>query len=133
MKMTFNRRFLVLAWAIASSIAATGCVVPFLAAGAAGAGAYAYLRGSIESHVDGSLEETANATRNTLNRMGCRKIKESSDSERSRFKYQDAFDTTITVRLQKTNGPYTRISIRVGTTGDEERSLKILQQIHENL
>jgi hypothetical protein len=109
------------------------CVAPILAAGAAGAGAVAYLRGSLSSHVEGSLDECIRATRSGLSQMGCFKVREESDPDGAKFSYRDSTDTKITVFLERKPANFIRMTIRVGRMGDETRSLKILNAIQEEL
>ena len=108
-----------------------GCVA--IVAAGAGAGAYAYLKGSLESHLNASLESSLPAVRQAMDDMNYVKIKEVSDMTSARFIYRDSLDNRVTVELDEKQSSLTEIMIRVGTVGNEDRSIEILNAINSNL
>ena len=109
----------------------TGCVA--VAAVGAGAGAYAVMRGSLDSHVQAGFEETLIAVRTALPRTGLVKVKELSDQHSAKLTFRDAVDTRITLQLTEQTRDLTEVRIRVGAMGNESRSIQILQAIHRSL
>lgn len=109
----------------------SGCVA--IVAASAGAGAYAYMKGALDSHLNNSLEGCMPAVRNAMTSMDLIKIKEVSDTRSAKFTYRDALDTRIVIVLEQKQDNLTAISIRVGHVGDENRSLLILNRINDEL
>ena len=109
----------------------TGCVVAV--AGAAGAGAMAYVSGELESTVDQDFSKTFAATQAGLKNLEFARISEEKTAIDAKFIYRTALDKKVTVKLNRVTDKTTKISIRVGLVGDKPLSISILEKIKANL
>lgn len=109
----------------------SGCVV--VAAGAAGAGAVAYVRGELESSVPHDLDTTYAAARNALADMKFSVIEDKKSMLDAEFVSRTALDKKVTIKLERITDAMTKIHIRVGLVGDQQLSLTILDKINAEL
>lgn len=109
----------------------TGCVVAV--AGAAGAGAIAYVRGELQSSVDQSYARVVEATRAALKELEYAKISEKKDAIDAELIYRTALDKKVTIRLNRVTEKTTKVKIRIDLLGDEALSISILEKIKANL
>jgi hypothetical protein len=128
MKFSF---FAVRLWAVlllgAFAVAGSGCLI--VAAGAAGAGTVAYVRGDLQATLDADYEDSLKAARGGLDRMKYLVISERSDALAGEFIARTALDQKVQVRVTKESDALTKIRIRVGIFGDEEISRALLDAI----
>jgi hypothetical protein len=118
---------------LAVVVAATqsGCLV---AAAAAGTGAaVAYVRGDLETTLDAAPPQIAAATEKAIQDMQLHPISSESTSVDGKFVARTASDTKIQITVKSITSTTSKISIRVGTFGDEALSMRILEQIKANL
>lgn len=135
LNLIMNKRHMQKWWAsllilVGLSLPMTGCLV--VAAGA-GAGAYAFVRGGLESHLNAPMVDCIEAVKETMLQMGYVRVRESSDALTSRFIYRDSSDRKIEIKLDAKPRDLIAIRIRTGLIGDREHSLLILNTIHTNL
>lgn len=109
----------------------SGCIA--VAAVGAGAGAVAYLKGTLDSHLNASLETSLPVVRDAMKGMGYVKTKEISDTRTAKIIYRDSLDQKIIITLNQKTSNLTAISVRVGHVGDENRSIEILEEIQDLL
>ena len=109
----------------------TGCVVAV--AGAAGAGAIAYVRGELETSLDQNYNKVVESTRTALKELEFNKISESKDALEATLIYRTALDKKVTIKLNKVTDKTTKIGIRIGLIGDESLSISILEKIKADL
>ncbi|MCG8525435.1 MAG: DUF3568 domain-containing protein [Opitutales bacterium] len=109
----------------------SGCVA--IVAASAGAGAYAYLKGNLDSHIAASVNEAIPAIQEAASEMNLIKIKEVSDQTSARFVFRDSLDIKTTITLKQKQSNLTSISIRVGNIGDEAQSISLLNRINNKL
>lgn len=133
--LIMNKRHMQKWWAsllilVGLTLPMTGCLV--VAAGA-GAGAYAFVRGGLESHLNAPMVDCIEAVKETMLQMGYVRVSESSDALTSRFIYRDSSDRKIEIKLDAKPRDLIAIRIRTGLIGDREHSLLILNTIHTNL
>jgi hypothetical protein len=114
----------------AAALALPGCLA---AAGAAAVGAYAYAQGEVWSTVHGSLDEAYEATTLALDELGLRVVQEARDAFGAHVVATQVQGPRVSVDLVAEAARVTRIGVRVGTLGDQEKSRTILQRIRENL
>jgi hypothetical protein len=107
-----------------------GCVV---AAVGAGAGTVAYLRGDLEVVESKDINAVYAATKKALDELGYKVTKDAKDALEAEIVARDAGDDKITIVLKKTAADATKVSIRVGTFGDETKSQLIYGKIRDNL
>ncbi len=109
----------------------TGCLVA--AAGAAGAGTVAYIRGELSSTLDAPYENAVRAANRGIQQLEFAKISENKDALTAIIISRTADDKKIEVKVTKITDSTTRIQIRVGVFGHEALSLTVLDKIKENL
>ena len=109
----------------------TGCLVA--AAGAAGAGTVAYLRGELSSTLDAPYENAVRAANRGLQELEFAKISENKDALTAILISRTADDKKVEVKVTKVTESTTRVQIRVGIFGDEALSLTVLDGIKEHL
>jgi len=85
----------------------SGCVVAV--AGAAGAGAIAWVRGELQSAVDQNYAKTVEATRTALKELEFAKISENKDALDAEFIYRTALDKKVKIRLNKVTNNSTMV------------------------
>lgn len=126
----------VMRWAAGAALGATmllssGCLL--LAAGAAGAGTVAYVRGELAASLGNELGAVVKATGRSIEQLKFAKIAESADALSARFTARTAQDKKIEIVLTKVGENLTKVEIRVGVFGDEDVSMTILGKIKANL
>lgn len=130
--MIMRRLFLCTALAMMPAVA--GCLAVAAGAGAAaGVGTYAYVTGKLTATLDASLERTYDATTEALRTMELREISREKDAFQARFVSKMADDTDVKIELVKKGEQSTEVKIRVGTFGDEKKSVAILDEIKRHL
>jgi hypothetical protein len=108
-----------------------GCML--VAVGAGAAGTVAYIKGDLEAVEAVSLNDTYRATEKAVEEMKLLVISKRKDSLGAVFKLRDTADKKITIKLTPSNESTTKISIRVGTFGNEAKSQMIYEKIKENI
>ncbi len=117
---------------VALSAVGSGCVA-LVAGAAAGAGTYAYVTGELKATVDGTLEETYQASRKAIQTLKFTPTEFKSDALQARVGAKMADDRAVSIELAKATDATTEVRIRVGAFGDEKVSTEILAKIRENL
>lgn len=118
----------VLAAVLTALVAGTsGCLA--VAAGAAGAGTVAYIRGELDTTLTSSLANVDGAANRALQELQFVKVNESKDALAAIITARTAQDKKITLTLTKVADNLTRVQIRVGMFGDETISRAILDRI----
>jgi len=111
-----------------------GCfLVAVGAAGAAGAGAVAYVRGELDATVSGNVETVEKATSRALEQLQFVKINEGKSTVDAIITARTGQDRKITIRLDRSSDNLTRLRIRVDTFGDESLSRLLYDNIKTNL
>jgi hypothetical protein len=126
--------FVLLALLLATS---AGCALAVLGVAAAGAGAagYIYYNGYVAREFHTPLAETREAVNGALTEMGFPVVKESTGAGTVSIQTRTADGYTVWIALDVVTSPvpregsYTRVSIRVGVTGDEKVSKQFLDQV----
>ncbi len=109
----------------------TGCVV--VAAGAAGAGVVAYVRGELETTLESKLDAVHKGTSRAISQLEFSKISDQKDALSAEFVVRTTRDKKIDIVLTKVGDNLTKVQIRVGIFGDEEMSRTLLEQIKASL
>lgn len=109
----------------------TGCVV--VAAGAAGAGTVAYVRGELEASVPRGLPTAMVATRAALEQLKLIKISDKEDALTGVIVARTADDKKIEIKISAVGEGIAKVQIRVGVFGDKIVSTAILDRIKANL
>jgi predicted nicotinamide N-methyase len=117
--------------ALAALPLVSGCGV--VAAGAAGAGAVAYVRGEMQSSVEHDLDTTYQATQRALKDLQFARIDDQKSGVDAQLISRTALDKKVEIKLKKVTDGLTKVQIRVGVVGDQELSLTILEKIKAEL
>jgi hypothetical protein len=123
------------ALAFAVTLAATsGCfLVAIGAAGAAGAGTVAYIRGELDATLGNQYDLVIKATDGSIGQLQFAKVRETKDAFSSEIIARTAEDKKIDITITKVADNLTKVAIRIGVFGDEEKSRAILDKIKGNL
>lgn len=109
----------------------SGCLVA--AAGAAGAGTVAYLRGQLASSLDQSYDTVVRASNRAVEQLEFARISETKDALTAIIIARTAEDKKIEIKVIKVSESLSKVEIRVGIFGDEAISMTILDRIKANL
>jgi hypothetical protein len=109
----------------------SGCVA--IVAGAGAGAAVAYVRGDLDSTLNGSLEKATAAVNKAIGQLQFAKVSENKDALQAIVIARNAADKRIEIRVEKLTDSSSKVKIRVGTFGDEALSLTILEKIKANL
>lgn len=112
---------------VASAALQSGCFI--VAAGAAGAGAVAYVRGELETTLSGSYDAVERAANRAIEQLQLVKINERKDAFIAVITARTADDKKVEIKITKLATETTKVQIRVGVFGDEAKSLAILDKI----
>jgi hypothetical protein len=119
---------------VASSALTPGCVVAAVGvAGAAGAGSVAYVRGELDAHLGSPFEVVAAAAEKAVVQLQLYKVSETKDAFSEKILARDAEDKKIEITADKEADNLTKLTIRIGMFGDEEKSHAILEKVNANL
>jgi hypothetical protein len=137
MRMTHHKRSLgglravFAALALATSAFTSGCFI--VVAGAAGAGTVAYIRGELDATVGGPYDRVIDASNRALDQVQFVKISERKDAFSAVIIARTAEDKRVRIRLTREGDRLTRVEIRIGVFGNEERSRAVLERIEAGL
>jgi len=109
----------------------SGCLVA-AAAGAAG-GTVAYMKGDVEAVVDGNAEQTFNATKAAMDELKLPLLATWANAMEAHVEARVGTDNKATVNINGQSEKLSKVSIRVGTFGDQGLSQAILEKIKANL
>lgn len=130
-KFSTSWRTCVAALALSSAVFATSGCVAIVAAGAAGAGV-AWVRGALETTVDGDVAKVYRAAQRAVADLQFAKVSEQSSTVDARLIARTALDKRVEIKLEQA-GSSTKLSIRVGLVGDETLALAVLDKIKSHL
>jgi len=118
-----------------SGLLMTGCATALIAGGAAaaGVGTVLYSKGDLETTLHSSQEEVWQACREGLQDLGLKVEKENQKPTKSILKSRQLDRKPVTLVIIPRTSKTTRLSIRVGTFGDEDASREILEAIEARL
>lgn len=122
---------LALGLALGATSLLTGCVV--VAAGAAGAGAVAYVRGEMVVNLEHDLDAVFTASQRALGKLEFAKINDHKSSVDAQLVTRTALDKRVEIKLTQVTKTLTKVQIRVGLVGDQGLSLTILDKIRAEL
>ena len=108
-----------------------GCVAAAVGLGAAGT--IAYIQGDMESVETKNIEVVYSAALEAVDQLQLSLISNSQDGLTATVIARDAEDKKITIKMKSEGEQTTKLSIRVGTFGDETKSQQIYQKIYNNL
>jgi hypothetical protein len=104
-----------------------GCVV--VAAGAAGAGAVAYIRGDLVANLDHDVDAVFAASDRALGKMELVRLHDNKTGVDARLVARTALDKRVEIKLSRVSDKLTKVQIRVGLLGDQYLSVTLLEKI----
>ena len=132
MKLSFPAARVSAALILASLVGLqSGCLI--VAAGAAGAGTVAYIRGGLEASLEGRYDSVVAAANEAVADLQFARISENKDALTALIVASTADDKKIDITVTKVSANISRVEIRVGVFGDEFVSVSILDRIKANL
>ena len=132
MKLSFPAARVSAALILASLVGLqSGCLI--VAAGAAGAGTVAYIRGGHEASLEGRYDSVVAAANEAVADLQFARISENKDALTALIVARTADDKKIDITVTKVSANLSRVEIRVGVFGDEFVSVSIPDRIKANL
>lgn len=121
-------------WAICVILAAfsSGCI-PLVFGVAGGAAAVAYVKGKLIEELSYDVPAVHGAALTAMKELGLMLSEDRADTLSAHMESEFADSTSIWISLESMGESRTRATIRVGRTGDEVRSRKILDTIKQYL
>jgi hypothetical protein len=112
----------------------SGCfLVAVGAAGAAGAGTVAYVRGELNATLGNQYNPVVDASSRAVSQLQFAMVSETRDAFNAEIIARTAQDKKIDITVTKQGDDLTNIRIRIGMFGNEEESRAILDRIKLNL
>jgi hypothetical protein len=130
MKMRKNTNVLIILL-VGTAIFCQGCVVAAVGLGAAGT--VAYIRGDLESTETKNIEIVYSAALEAVEQLELRVISKTKDALSASIIARDAQDKKIQIKMTAPSEHTTKLSIRVGTFGSENKSNRIYKRIYDNM
>ena len=109
----------------------SGCVA--VLAGAAGAGAVAWVEGRLDATLDANFDQAEKAANRAVTQLQFVKVNEKKDALTATMIARTAEDKKIEIKVVRAGDTTSRVQISVGVFGDEGQSLAILDKIKANL
>ncbi|MFC1783039.1 DUF3568 domain-containing protein [Planctomycetota bacterium] len=126
-----KRKFALTLLLVGMMLSAGGCVAAVLVGGAAGT--VAYVKGDFESTEKKSVEQLYNASLRALESLNIPVISKVQDALSAQIEGRNAEDKKVTVKIEAQENDLSKISIRIGTFGDQAQSRMIYDKIKEYL
>jgi len=124
-------RAAILAGLTSVAVMQSGCLL--VAAGAAGAGTVAYVRGELDASLGNGYESVVLASNRAIDQLQFKKISESKDALKALLIARTASDKKVQITVIKVSETLTKVEIRVGVFGDQALSTTILEKIKGSL
>jgi len=135
-KTAFARRC-ALVLCLAALPALSGCVVLAAlgigAAAAAGAGAVVYVKGNLTQTVNSPQAKVHDATVKALKDLQLAVLADKTDAMATKMESEFADGAHVWLTFESVNDQSTKITIRVGVMGEEQRARAILDKIQSHL
>jgi hypothetical protein len=110
----------------------TGCVALMVGAGAGAAGTV-YVMGKLQERIEASVPQVQKATVAAFKDLNLPLQKNQGDKLSAQIESETADKKTIWVKVNFVRESLSELTIRVGLTGDEQRSREILRAIKRHL
>lgn len=119
-------------WGVLTVLLTTGCVALMVGAGAGAAGTV-YVMGKLQERVEASVPKVQKATIAGLQDLNLPIQKNEGDKLSAQIESKTADEKTISIKINFVTESLSELTIRVGLTGDEQRSREILRAIKRHL
>ena len=125
-------KFLSIVMSLLICVAGTsGCVM--LLGAAAGAGGYAWKRGSLEKKFDVPVKELHKAAVKGLQKLDIKPLEERSDNVSGRIVAEFADGKNLKISIEAITEKTSKLDIRVGVMGDKTKSEMVLNSLEKSL
>lgn len=118
-------------WVLATCIASTGCAA--MSSGVAKEAGVKYFFGDLQGIVTTDVARTYEVAADVIDGMGLRVEKSGATEIDAEIVAYTARDRKVHLRIDSLGEGETKLSIRIGSLGDESLSLRIYQRIEEDL
>ena len=126
-----NRRQIALTLVVCSSLTIVcGCAVALVGAGA---GTVAYLKGSLNAVLDKDIDRVYAATLKALDQLEISATRKEKDALSAVVAGRTSDDKKVTVRIKAAENNLTKLSIKIGTFGNQAQSQLIYDEIKKHL
>ena len=110
-----------------------GCLAAVVAAGAGAAGTVAYVQGDFEALEESDVKQCYDAAIEAFKDLNLPVFNREMDALSARIEGRNARDKKVTVTIKAQQNYLTKISIRIGTFGNQAQSRMIYDKIKEYL
>ncbi|MGD0885014.1 MAG: DUF3568 family protein [Thermodesulfovibrionales bacterium] len=110
----------------------SGCVA-LVAGGAAGAGTVVYVKGQLNEDLNAPVSKVYDASLAALKELELPIIEDNHDSLSAKIKSKFADGDDVWIQIESVTAESSKITLRVGIMGDENKSRKISNAIHKHL
>jgi hypothetical protein len=125
-------KILMVMLVLSSTIIFQGCVALIVGAGAGAAG-IAYIRGILEKNFDRPVSDLYNASLKALDSLKMTVDSKELKDHEATIKAHDSKKNGITIIAESLTEKASKLKIRVGLFGDQDRSLNILNAVEKRL
>ncbi len=125
------KKFLLLIVLLTLPLTFSGCFL--LVAGAAAGTGVMYAKGDLEAALDENLDDVYQASTTAMDELQLMIVSKTKDMLEAEIIGRTSQDKKITIKIRKEGENLTKLSIRVGTFGDEAQSQAIYDKIRKNL
>ncbi len=119
-------------WAVLFVFCCTGCAA-FVVGGAVGGGTAVYIKGQVEETFNHPVHRVHEATLAALKHLNMPVIEDTHDSFSAKMKSVLASGENVWIDISVLSNTDSKVTIRVGTLGDEGKSRSILDTIQKHL
>jgi Protein of unknown function (DUF3568) len=124
--------FLVLLSLMLFAIELAGCAA-LLLGGAAGAGSVVYIKGQLKEDMAASVPRVHDASISALKELSLPIIEDNHDKLSAKIKSRFADGHDVWIEIESVTAESSKLTIRVGILGDENKARQILNGIHKRL
>ena len=125
-------RKIVFVWALLFAICGTGCAA-LLVGGAVGGGTAVYIKGQVEETFNNPVYRVHEATLAAFKDLNMPVIEDTYDSTSAKMKSIVASGEDVWIDISALSNTASKVTIRVGTMGDQGKASAILNTIHKHL
>ena len=115
------------------TVLCSGCFGVFVAGAAGGAAGAIFVKGRLVELVSSSVSDVHMASREALSELGLPIIEDAADHRTARLRSEYADGKQVWINIETEGLSNTKIIVRVGAFGDQQRSRDILARIKRNL
>lgn len=130
--MKHCKMLLVLLSVMLFALQLAGCAA-LLVGGAAGAGSVVYVKGELKEDMAASVSRVHHASIAALKELGLPIIEDTHDELSAKIQSRFADGSEVWIGIESFTAESSKVTIRVGVMGDEQKSRQILDGVHKHL